>query len=193
MRVDSAKLRDYYSSLSDEELLAIDRDELTEAARTCYDEEVAARDLGAVEEPHDGEVELGDAAEQPGWLEGAACACTFSERSQREPAPDVTRARDALEAAGIPCQVLMEQVAEQPAERLEYRVMVPGRLALRATGVLDKEIFNAEAEARWQTHFELLSDAELRGLNPDTICAGALDLIARVRRAYSEELARRRG
>ena len=46
-------------------------------------------------------------------------------------------------------------------------------------------------EAEWRSHFEALTDAQLRALTPDVICAGLADRIARLKRAYNEELARR--
>ena len=33
--------------------------------------------------------------------------------------------------------------------------MAPGRLALHATSVLDREMFNEEKEEAWRNHFEL--------------------------------------
>jgi len=68
--------------------------------------------------------------------------------------------------------------------------MVPGALNLQATSLLDKEIFNPGVETDWRAHLEALSDDELRGLNAEMICAGLLDRIKRLRRAYDDELAR---
>ena len=70
--------------------------------------------------------------------------------------------------------------------------MVPGALSLKAASVLDKEIFNPEVEAGWKTYFETLKDSELRALNPEILCAGLLDQVTRLKRAYAEEVARRR-
>ena len=73
----------------------------------------------------------------------------------------------------------------------EYSVMVPGALILEATSVLDREIFNPKAEAEWRIHFEMLSDEDLRALT-ETICAGLLDRVKRLKRAYDQEIARRK-
>jgi hypothetical protein len=70
--------------------------------------------------------------------------------------------------------------------------MVPGKLNMRATSVLDREIFNAEFEANWKTHLEALSDEELRAMNPEVAFCGLFDRIERVNRVYEEEVARRR-
>jgi hypothetical protein len=45
MNVDEDDFRKRYAELSDEGLLSIDREELVDAARRCYDEELARRGL----------------------------------------------------------------------------------------------------------------------------------------------------
>jgi hypothetical protein len=57
---------------------------------------------------------------------------------------------------------------------------------------LDKEIFNAEIEAEYRTHFEQLSDEELRAVKPEVLLAGLSDRIERLTKAYTEEMERRR-
>jgi hypothetical protein len=69
--------------------------------------------------------------------------------------------------------------------------MVPGKLNLRAGGVLEREITNTEVEAYWRTHLEALSDDELRAMHPRVAFCGLYDRIARVNRVYDEEIARR--
>jgi hypothetical protein len=198
LQIDLERLRQHYGSLSDDELLAIGRDELTEAAQKCYDEELARRELSG---PEEAEEEAGEytAAESdrgvdPDWLEDAACACSFVSQPGGSAATDAEGARGALEDAGIPCQVSVVEAAapsgDQPAQH-EYRVMVPGALNLKAAAILDKEVFNPQLEADWRTHFETLTDRELGALNPDVICAGLVDRIARLKRVYNEEISRR--
>ena len=58
--------------------------------------------------------------------------------------------------------------------------------------VLERAIVNPEFEAAWKTHLEVLSDQELVGMNPQAALCGLFDRIARVNRAYDEEIARRR-
>ena len=70
--------------------------------------------------------------------------------------------------------------------------MVPAALILKATSVLDKAIFNPGIEADWKTQLASLSDDELRELSADDICAGLIDRVERLRRAYESEVARRR-
>jgi hypothetical protein len=210
-------LRRHYASLSDEALRAIDRTELVEIARQCYDQELAQRvPLKKAESPPRAAVrivpldeseqqeDIEDAAEDemeeqdgggdaPEWLEEAACVCTFAMFTGGSASVDAENARDILTEAGIPCHVTLRRVDpnQSPPPRSEYRVMVPGGLNLDAASVLDKEIFNAEIEAEWRAHFAELSDDDLLGVNQEVLFAGLLDRVERVRRAYDEEVARR--
>jgi len=188
--------------------MALDRTELTAVAQKYYDAELARRELtvplgdeGLV--GPDGAGPDGGAENSPGefsageetdWLSDAACACSFSTRPGQFSA-DADNAREVLEAAGIPCRIDVHEVdplRDEPPPYQEYRVMVPGALNLRATSVLDKELFNAGLESEWRAHFAALSDEELRVLNPDVICAGLKDRIERLTRAYNDEIAGRR-
>jgi hypothetical protein len=201
LQPDLEYLRQHYASLSDEALRAIDRTELVEAARQCYDQEVAQRKASLqrrsptpVDHRDDaaGEVE----GDKPNWLEEAACVGTFVAYPGNDAGPAAVDAQNVLRAAGIPCHVAGEEIvpeAPAPQAQFEYRVMVPGALNLKAVSVLDKEIYNPKLEADWKAHFEELSDEELRGLNPDVICAGMQDRIERLRKAYDDEIARRAG
>jgi hypothetical protein len=213
VQIDRQELLDYYASLSDEELLALDRAELTEVAQKYYDSEIAKRRLTPDEaeslaEPHrsvaplkredDGE-EAGavldfDNGAQPDWLENAACAIAFQVFPGGTAASDADNARDVLLAAGIPSHITLNRLdaPDDPQARHEYCVMVPGARNLEATSVLDREIYNPKEEAMWRTHFEALSDKELRALSWEAICAGLLDRLERLKRAYGDEIARRR-
>ena len=202
VQIDLEDLRRYYASLPDEALLELDRAELTDAARRCYDEEVAQRDLassGAQQDQADDEVEAGgtldvDTRAKPDWLEDAACACAFATFSGSPSGSDAETAREALKAGGIPCYISLHKAdppSVDPQPRDEYCVMVPGPLYLQATSVLDREIFNPKVEDDWRTHFEALSDEELRALNAEIICAGLMDRMKRLKRVFEEEIARR--
>ena len=200
MPIDVESLRRHYGSLSDEELLALNREELIEVAQKCYDEELERRGLDEAREsataPDEQEYEDAsfETAVDADWLQDAACACSFVSQPVGSAAADAENARTALQEAGIPCQVSAVEVAastgDRPAQH-EYRVMVPGALNLKATSILDKEVFNPQLEADWRMHFESLTDRELGALNPDVICAGLVDRIARLKRAYNDEVSRR--
>ena len=209
-------MRRHYASLSDEALIALDLAELIETAQRLYDEELAGRGLTPRQEPEsfagpdDGATSLDqpgqvedaggelavDAGPPPDWLEDAACACAFAMDAGTLYGSDAAKARAVLRAAGIPCHITVNEMDPpanvDPRPRYEYCVMVPGALNLHATSVLDREIFNSKQEADWRTHLEALSDEELCALNPETFCAGLLDRVTRLRRAFNDESARRR-
>jgi len=175
----------------------MNREELTEVARKCYDEEFAKRDLGAAQD----EPELGggqpvvpmmDVAED--WLEDAASACSFFDAPGSVNTPDAEDARHVLEEAGIPCQIDTQEVDEPARPRRsyhEYRVLVPGPLNLYATAVLDRDLFNLNQEEEWRAHLAALSDDDLMALSPDMICLGLKDRIERLTKAYNDEVTRR--
>ncbi len=213
MRVDRRELSRHYASLSDEELLSLDADELTDEARAVYDKELADRSLlhgGAgvqgdpygepqaadgLDEPADVDEFQMDGGPEPEWLADAACACAFAAHSETSDIPDAIKARDVLRESGIPCRVTMADEESRPEYRRQrlLRVMVPGPLALHATSILDRDLFNQEHEADWRAHLAALSDRELRALDPEIFCAGLLDRVSRIRKAYEDEMGRRKG
>ena len=214
MELDPEYLRQHYDSLSDEALLAVDRNELVEMAQTILDEDVARRGLAQrrvarrthtsrslptqMDSPDREPQEDGEArgpGDKPGWLEDASEVYSFADLPGTARAADAENARDALEAAGIPCCLDLAEIspeksaAPEPTQR--WRIMVPGKLNLRAASVLEREIFNLEFEADWKTHLETLSDEDLRAMNPEAAFCGLFDRVERVNRVYDEELARR--
>ncbi len=197
VQIDLECLRRHYSSLSDEGLLALNPDDLIEVARKCWDEEVERRGLDelmesdAVSGDEDGETETSFEGLDPDWLQNAACASSFVGDPGGSQASDAVK---VLDDAGIPCEVTTVEVSSalgrHPTEH-EYRVMVPAALNLKASSILDKEIFNPQLEADWRLHFQSLTDSELGALNPNVICIGLADRIARLKRAYNDEVTRR--
>ena len=203
MPIDPEYVRQHYASLSDDALLLIERDELTPAAQAILDSEIRRRNLDRTEPLErdaeatgrssffgsDDEEEAADAD----WLENAFPVTTFSAK----PAglADAADARDALTAAGIPCDVTEHEIDPDEQEVSEsyrqYRVIVPATFGLQAVAVLDTAIFNPRYEADLQVQFESLSDDELRALNVDSLCAGLLDRATRLRKAYEREIGRR--
>jgi len=187
----------HFASLSDEELLAIDPNELAELALKCYDNEVDRRQWPAQAEPVTPAFEINrpeidrQAEGDLDWLDTAATACSFQVGTGRRYAEDAEQACTILRDAGIPSQLVSEH--EDGATPDYLSVMVPGALSLKASSVLDRDLFNQELAETWSCHFDRLSNEELHALNPDDICAGLLDRAARLRRAYEEALARRKG
>jgi hypothetical protein len=184
LQIDLESLRRHYAALPDEALLAIDRDELVEAAQACYDQELAQRKLTDA-----------DPRDTPDWLDEANCACTFSGQSENQPPPDAENAFDALTAAGIPCHLAVQKIDPPAAPRpwYEYRLMVPGNLNMQASSVLDKDVFNVEIETGWRTYFESLSDEELQAVDPEELFGGLRDRLERATKAYQEALSARGG
>jgi hypothetical protein len=195
MPLDAEFLRQHYAAMSDEELESVNRTDLVEAARQIYDEEVAARvsaappaDEEAVAPAEPIAIDIPD-----NWLEDSAEAySSYARPGTTDPSEGSVDARNALEADGIPCELeLVEETDETQQLRHRWRVLVPGKLIHRATSVLDRDIFNADFEADWRTHLELLTDEELRLMEPQYAFCGLYDRLDRVTQAYSEELERR--
>jgi hypothetical protein len=212
MQPDPEYLRRHYSSLSDDALLAIDRDELVETAQQCYDAELNTRDLPArssvrktvraqvptrSNDLSDEEVEAeGDSFEtgdSPDWLDEAAEVYSVVAAPGTTAEDAASGARNVLEAADIPCHL---ELIETPEEKIpptnRWRLLVPGNFHLQATSTLERDIFNHEFEAGWKTFLEVLSDDELLEVSPEVVLCGLFDRIERVTRTYEEEVARRR-
>jgi|SRR5579859_197423 len=211
MQLDPEYLRQHYDSLSDEALLAVDRNELVEMAQKILDEEVARRDLAPLRgtrrthiistQPDPiGEVEFdaqpAGAGDKPAWLEDAAEVYSYADLPGTPPAAEAENAREVLEAARIPCALdfceISQEASATPEPAHRWRLMVPGKLNLLATSVLEREIFNLDFEADWKTHLEALSDEDVLAMNPQVAFCGLFDRIERVNRVYDEELARRK-
>jgi hypothetical protein len=210
MALDPEYLRQHYASLSDGALLSLDREELVEVAQKIYDEEVSSRQLGATPksrrvsapsgdprqaEMADEEMEIDEEDGTPGWLEDAAEVYSRHETPGNVAAPEADHARLVLEDAGIPCYLeLFEEAPEEQgmSPKSRWRLLVPGKLSQWATSVLDRDIFNAEFEDQWRNHLELLTDEEVREMEPEVAFCGLYDRIERINRVYDEELERRR-
>jgi hypothetical protein len=180
-----------YAALSDDELLAIDPRDLTDVAQDCYQSEVKRRRLSETPElSPDSQRKIDDSGDiESDWLKTAATVCSFEVGSGRRYAEDAEEACKVLADAGIPNQVVAEHLEGEGPDRLN--VMVPGALSLKATSILERDLFNEELEETWRTHFEELSDEELCALGAEELCAGLLDCAARLKRVYEEALLRR--
>lgn len=193
MPPDPTYLREHYESLSDEALLSINRAELVATAQQCYDDEVRSRRLSGSGSVHT-TPELG-AGDQPDWLDEAVEVYSVIDSPGVEAAARAAAAaREALEAAGIPCLLSLGERPEEEASRKpppEWRLLVPGTFNQHATSILERDIFNAEFEAEWKAHLQTFSDDELRSMNPQVNFCGLFDRVERVTKAYKEEFARR--
>jgi hypothetical protein len=210
--IDPEDLRKHYASLSDDEILQLEREDLTPMAQKIFDAEVRRRGLD-IEKTADNNDEDTDTQSFPFFRSADEAeeaendeddddssesdktfAVTTFSGTGSGPA-EAADARDALIAAGIPCEVIEHELdpSEEPVPLpyKEYRVMVADAVSLQAASVLDTAIFNGRLEADWKTQLESLSDEELSALSVDSLCAGLLDRVERLRRLYKSEVARR--
>jgi hypothetical protein len=223
MRIDREDLRRHYESLSGEELLDVERSDLSQMAQDIYDQEMSRRGLNRPpeqkqkqeQEQEDGEAyhrpspvfktsdswdfasQLGpDAGDgpPPAWLEDAACPWS----AYIHPASDYIGAgaevQAALREAGIPNRIVVKPPEPEPPStpRSLYCVMVPGEFGTRAWSVVERKVFNQQAEAVWRTQLHAFSDEELRTLDPEDFWGALLDKADRMKRAYLEEIASRK-
>jgi len=193
MQLDTEFLRQHYAAMSVEELREINRDDLVEAARRIYDDEIAGRKAPTPAAGRRPAVPKEEEEVELDWLDDAAEAySSYARPGTTDPSEGSVDARDALEAAGIPCHLeLVEEPEQEDRMRFRWRVLVPGKLIHRATSVIDRDIFNAEFEAQWKAHLEVLSDEELQVMEPQYAFCGLYDRLERINRAYDEELQRR--
>ena len=194
MQVDPEQLRQLYESLSDEELLAVGRADLIEAAQKYYDAELNRRELTVhLQEPDDVD-EVPDVEIGPDWLEDAAEVYSWTAFAQDPLPPEAFETRDVLEAAGIPCLLKLGEIPKDPYSKRthSWKLLVPGQLNMRAASIVDRDIFNQKFEDYWSAHLQELSDKELLSMSPKAIFCGLFDKVERVTRAYANEVARRR-
>jgi hypothetical protein len=205
MKIDLVYLKQHYSSLSDEALLAVDSSDLVPAARQVLDAELSTRGLntagdfavlpGDLDDGSENASSLIDSDIAPNWLEDAAEVWSCVVYPGRGPAPEAAEAQAALTEAGIPSHLELQEIApDQEAARQvkhQWRLLVPGAMNMQAISELDREIFNEDFENEWRAHMEVFTDEELRAMPPKIAFGGLFDRVERVTRAYNEELARR--
>ena len=140
------------------------------------------------------EVESSDLVEKPAWYEEGSEVYSVDSRVHTDLGVDAETARAVLDAADIPCYLEFcedpsEDDGEPPTHR--WRVLVPGKFNMRATSILDRDIFNDEFEATWRVHLEMLSEQELSEADPKEVFCGLFDRVERVIRVYRDEQTRR--
>jgi mannose/fructose-specific phosphotransferase system component IIA len=135
-----ADFRQHYELLSDEALLEVDPDDLVDAARQCFEEEVARRGLNAVAGDSTGEVQAASASgvdEKAG--EEEVLIATFISGDE------LNLARGLLQSASIPSRV------ENPLalmSGMELRLIVPAAFEEQALEILAAEISEEELAAQ---------------------------------------------
>src|SRR5579872_3563733 len=132
MPIDPEYLRQHYASLSDEGLRAINRADLVEIAQQCYDYELSQREQSSrlgfakaggppaaskLPQTADEKVEIRgkapEAIDKPEWLDDGIEIFSRTDWGGTTPAADIVNARDALEAAGIPCYLDLSEMPEE--------------------------------------------------------------------------------
>jgi len=198
MPIDAERLSQHYASLTNDELSALARSELTELAQKCFDREIQRRGLSLTKpESIESGVEQPDSLKpqvkpDPDFEDEPFVVCSWS--NVRFISSEAADANAALQAAGIPSRIeskLIDPGSAAADPYTEYQLVVPSRLTLHAASVLDKTYFNPTMEAEWKTHLASLSDEDFNGINVDDICAGLLDRAARLRNAYLDEVRHR--
>src|SRR5579862_7642631 len=122
MQPDPEYLRRHYSTLSDEALLEIDRDDLVEVARNILDSEVARRGLTLDDaqeftddtpEPNalasDEQLPEEQDGTPPDWLDEASEVFATVLRPGASDADQIDTARAVLRAGSIPCYLDVEE------------------------------------------------------------------------------------
>ena len=134
MQVDLDDFRRRYAELSDEALLVLERDDLVDLARDCYDAELAHRGLRRTSSsPPATEVQdLGELVE----------AARFSSSSEAD------LARALLESAAIPCYLEHEFAGKTLRVSDGFRLLVPVSLLESAREVLETPVSDEELAAQ---------------------------------------------
>lgn len=134
MQIDLDDFRRRYAELSDEALLDLERDDLVDLARDCYDAELARRGLRrALSSPPATEVQ--DHAE-------LVEAAIFSSSSEAD------LARALLESAAIPCYLENEFAGKTLRASDGFRLFVPATLLENAREILNSPVSDEELIAQ---------------------------------------------
>ena len=142
MQIDPEDFKRHYAMLSDAALLEIDRDELVDVARACYDLELAERGLAA-DEPQPSAPALDTTSQADGDLQLVGTFLSIEEANF---------ARGLLQSADVPCSLENEFSASYSGAGA-LRLLVPASVYDRACEILETEISEedliaqAEAEA----------------------------------------------
>jgi Putative prokaryotic signal transducing protein len=132
LQIDLEDFRQRYSELSDEALLDLDRDDLVDLARDCYDAELARRGLRRSSPPATQVQDHGELAE----------LATFSSPSEAD------LARALLESAAIPCYLENEFAGKTLRVTDGLRLFVPASLLQSAREILDAPVSDEELIAQ---------------------------------------------
>jgi hypothetical protein len=138
MKADLDDFRRLYSSLNDEALLNIDRDELVPVAQQVYDAELSARGLDALAEEEEA------APTQTAFGENLVEIAAFDNPSE------ASVARSLLRIAEIPCMLSTDLplTGSILSVATDVRLYVPPEFVDQANEVLDHEISDEDLAAQ---------------------------------------------
>ena len=138
MDVKAQDFKDHFHLLSDEALLAVNRDDLVPIAQQCLDEEIAARGLDTVAVVVEDEPVAAEDEPSPEEEELAVVA-TY------DVAEDGEAARQTLEDAGIPARLIQNP---DDMEGTQMELMVPESKIFQALDALGLRISEEELAAQ---------------------------------------------
>jgi putative signal transducing protein len=146
LQVDLDDFRRRYAELSDEALLELERDELVDLARDCYDAELARRGLHrSSSSPPATEVQdRGELVE----------LAIFSSSSEAD------LARALLESAAIPCYLENEFAGKTLRVGDGFRLFVPATLVENAREILNSPVSDEELIAQAEAEPAPASEGE---------------------------------
>ena len=166
MNLDGDYLRQHYGELSDEALLDINPDDLTDLARQYYQVELGHRRLTRpaappkpVYEPEPAPTNL--VFPEPEFsIDGLPWRKTAVSAAEYDNANDAEQARDVLEQAAIPCALAFKK------SRRRLALIVPDTLFEKAQQILRTEIDEPE---NYVDHFVEFSDDELLDVDTEAL------------------------
>lgn len=154
MKTSLEEFQSYYQSLSDEALRELDRNDLVEAARACYDQELAGRGLTAANAPND------------------LSAAPADGREHREIAASFFSVQEAglalalLQSAGIPSSLEDENTDLRSGSMWSsqgngLRLTVPAEFLEEARAILESDVSEADLIAQAEVAEEIPETSEL--------------------------------
>jgi len=147
--IDSNEIRQRFANLTDDALLAVERDQLTELAQEIYDDELDERGLLTIPAEDDDEAPAPNPNLPPG--EELVHIATFLDMN------DAQMAMNLLRSADISVSLENEMGAAYGGIGA-LRLMVPASLAEQAEEILDTEISDEELAAQAEAAGELSDD-----------------------------------
>ena len=193
MNTDADDFRRHYDALSDEALLDLNPDDLTDIARECYQAELFNRGLKRAASPKQEESQAEEPRlvfpQPPTFLEHVPWEGAAVSVREFDDTEDAEQARDVLEQTTIPCALVLKQQDASLGATRRYggkwiALMVPRSFLETAQRRLRTEIDEPSAAEDYAKHFVDFSDEELLDVDIQTLPENG-------RKWYSAELKQR--